>query len=209
MKDLSEFSANDLLVAYTIGIFPMAKNSTDLNVSWVCPEKRGIIPINGLHISRSLKRKILSKKYRSSFNTSFEKIVLHCRDRKETWINETLFERYLELYERKFAHSVEIWYDDKIVGGLFGISIGACFFAESMFSLKSDGSKLALVALFNRLKATGFELFDTQFYTQHLGSLGAKEISKNDYELKLRHNLNKNTNFFVNNPEKEFLFYPE
>ncbi len=208
MKDISEFTSNDLLVAYTIGIFPMARNSTDLNVSWVCPDKRGIIPIDGLHISRSLKRKILSKKYRSTFNTNFRKVIFHCRDREETWINNYLLERYLELYNRGFAHSVEIWLDDEIMGGLFGISIGACFFAESMFSLKSDGSKLALVSLFNRLKDAGFELFDTQFYTPHLGSLGAKEISKHDYELKLRQYLKKNTDFLVNNSEKEFLFYP-
>ena len=208
MKDLSDFSANDLLVAYTIGIFPMARNSSDLHVSWVCPDKRGIIPINGLHISKSLKRKILSNKYKSSFNTHFEEVVSHCRNREETWINNSLFEIYLELYERSIAHSVEIWFDNKIIGGLFGISIGACFFAESMFSLKSDGSKLALVALFNRLKNAKFELFDTQFYTTHLGSLGAKEISKNEYECKLRESITKNTTFLTYNPEKEFLFYP-
>ena len=208
MKDISDFSANDLLVAYTIGIFPMAKNSNDVHVSWVCPDKRGIIPINGLHISKSLKRKILSNKYKSSFNMHFEEIVSHCRDREETWINNSLFEIYLELYERSIAHSVEIWFDNKIIGGLFGISIGACFFAESMFSLKSDGSKLALVALFNRLKVTGFELFDTQFYTPHLGSLGAKEITKHDYELQLRQHLTKDANFFAKSSNREYLFYP-
>lgn len=209
MKDIYEFSANDLLLGYTMGVFPMAKNSDDDKVTWVRPELRGIIPINNLHISRSLKRKINSNNYSCSFNTSFLQVVNLCRTRKETWINGNLVEKYLELHNRRFAQSVEIWYEDKLIGGLFGITIGACFFAESMFSEKTDGSKLAMVALFNRLKTCGYKLFDTQFYTPHLGRMGAIEISQLEYEEILKTCIHESVTFFEQNDRNDHLHVPK
>ncbi len=209
MKDLQEFSANDLLLAYTMGIFPMANNCKDPSVTWICPEMRGIIPLNNLHISKSLRRRINSKKYKCSFNTKFNKVLSHCMNREQTWINSTLVERYIELHNRKFAHSVEVWLDNELIGGLFGISIGACFFAESMFSLKPDGSKMALVALVNRLNLCQFKLFDTQFFTSHLGRMGGMEISKIEYEELLKSNLFGNANFYNVSQNTEYLYVPK
>ena len=188
MKDIIDFSSSDLLLGYTLGVFPMANGADDSNIMWICPKRRGIIPLENLHISRSLRRKLNSRKYHSTFNREFYKVVNHCRNRKETWINDILVDKYIELYNKKFAHSVEVWLDGELVGGLFGISIGACFFGESMFSLKTDGSKLALVSITNRLKNCGFKLFDTQFYTPHLGSMGGIQVSKMKYEKMLKAN---------------------
>ena len=209
MKDIIDFSSRDLLLGYTLGIFPMANSADDDSVMWVSPKKRGIIPLENLHISKSLRRKLSSKKYHSTFNKEFLKVVSHCRNRKETWINNILVDKYIELHKNKFAHSVEIWLGEELVGGLFGISIGACFFGESMFSLKNDGSKLALIAIINRLKSCGYKLFDTQFFTPHLGSMGGIEISKTKYEKILKANITKNIEFQNTDNEKEFLFAPK
>ena len=209
MKDIYEFSANDLLLGYTMGVFPMAKNSGDDEVTWVRPELRGIIPINNLHISRSLKRKINSNNYNCSFNKSFLQVLNLCRTRKETWINDNLVDKYLELHNRRFAQSVEIWYNNELIGGLFGITIGACFFAESMFSKKTDGSKLAMVALFKHLKTCGYKLFDTQFYTPHLGRMGAIEISQLEYEEILKTCIHESVTFFEQNDNSDHLYVPK
>ncbi len=209
MKDIIDFSSRDLLLGYTLGIFPMANASDDDSIMWICPKKRGIIPLESLHISRSLRRKINSKKYHSTFNKEFYKVVSHCRNRKETWINDVLLDKYMELHKKKFAHSVEIWLGEELVGGLFGVSIGACFFGESMFSLKNDGSKLALVSITNRLKSCGHKLFDTQFFTPHLGNMGGIEISKIKYDKILQANIKKNVKFQYTGNEKELLFVPK
>lgn len=208
MRDLYEISSNDLLWGYSHGIFPMAKSARDEEVTWLSPESRGVLPLNNLHISRSLKRKVLSKKYKSTFNQNFEEILFHCKNRPETWINTKLTSSYLELHKRKFAHSTEIWYDGDLIGGLFGITIGACFFAESMFSLKADGSKLALVAVVNHLKECGFKLFDVQFHTPHLGSMGVIEIEKSEYEKILTSLVARKVDFFPTNKKPDYLFIP-
>ena len=209
MKDIVDFSSRDLLLGYTLGIFPMANSADDDSVMWVSPKRRGIIPLENLHISKSLRRKLRSKKYHSTFNKDFFKVVSHCRNRKETWINNILVDKYVELHKKKFAHSVEIWLGEELVGGLFGVSIGACFFGESMFSLKTDGSKLALVSVTNRLKSSGFKLFDTQFFTPHLGSMGAVEVSKIKYEKMLKANIRKSAKFRHTDNKREFLFVPK
>jgi len=209
MKDIIDFSSRDLLLGYTLGIFPMANSADDDSVMWVSPKKRGIIPLENLHISKSLRRKLSSKKYHSTFNKDFFKVVSHCRNRKETWINNILVDKYTELHKKKFAHSVEIWLGEELVGGLFGVSIGACFFGESMFSLRNDGSKLALVSIINRLNSCGHKLFDTQFFTPHLGSMGGIEISKIKYEKILKANITTNIKFQHTDNEKEFLFAPK
>ena len=209
MKDVIDFSSSDLLLGYTLGIFPMANGADDDEIMWIHPKKRGIIPLENLHISRGLRRKLNSRKYHSTFNKNFYKVVSHCRNRKETWINDILVDKYVELHKKEFAHSVEIWLDKELIGGLFGISIGACFFGESMFSLKNDGSKLALVSIINRLKSCGHKLFDTQFFTPHLGSMGGIEISKIKYEKILKANITKNIKFQHTDNEKEFLFAPK
>ncbi|MGR3659601.1 MAG: leucyl/phenylalanyl-tRNA--protein transferase [Paracoccaceae bacterium] len=163
----------------------MAESRNDPELHWIDPSQRGILPINGFHISRSLRKTILSNRFTARFNTDFAQVVHQCADREETWINQTIFELYLELHKTGHAHAQEIWLDDKLVGGVYGITLGSAFFGESMFSTETDASKTSLAFLVDRLRTCGFTLFDTQFLTSHLASLGAIEISRNDYLNKL------------------------
>ncbi|MBO9449162.1 leucyl/phenylalanyl-tRNA--protein transferase [Tropicibacter sp. R16_0] len=170
-----------LLHAYSIGIFPMAEHRADPDVFWVDPKLRGIIPLNRFHISRSLARRIRRMPYTISINRDFEGVVDGCADRAETWINAEIRAHYLTLHERGFAHSLEVRDGDVLVGGVYGVTLGAGFFGESMFSRRTDASKIALAYLVDRLNQTGFSLFDTQFLTAHLASLGAIEIPRARY----------------------------
>ncbi len=170
-----------MLGAYAHGIFPMAEGRISDEVFWVDPERRGIFPVGGMHVSRSLARKLNSGRYEASMNTAFSRVVSCCADRDETWINDSLIHLYDGLHATGDAHSLEIWEGDALVGGVFGLTIGAAFFGESMFSRVTDGSKMALAVLHRRLVAGGFLLFDTQFLTPHLASLGAIEIARADY----------------------------
>jgi len=210
MKDIIDFSSRDLLLGYTLGIFPMANSADDDRVMWVCPKKRGIIPIENLHISKSLRRKLSSKKYHSTFNKDFFKVVSHCRNRKETWINNILVDKYTELHKKKFAHSVEIWLDEELVGGLFGVSIGACFFGESMFSELPNTSKFCLLYLVAILKKNLFSILDSQFYNEHLIQFGAFEIENKIYleELTARINDKRAFTFIENFQEALSLLQP-
>lgn len=174
-----------LLQAYASGIFPMAESRDDPELHWIDPSQRGVLPINGYHISRSLRKAIQSDKFTARFNTDFAQVVRQCADREETWINQTIFDLYIELHKKGHAHAQEIWLDDKLVGGVYGVTLGGAFFGESMFSTETNASKIALAFLVDRLRACGFTLFDTQFITSHLASLGAVEISRNDYLTKL------------------------
>ena len=172
----------EMLRAYRSGIFPMAIGKESNSISWIRPIKRGIIPIGYLHISRSTKKFIRKTEVKSSINTCFKDILKNCANREDTWINKPIYESYIRLYELGYAHSVEIWEGSALAGGLFGISIGSCFFGESMFSLRPNGSKLALIFTMASLIYSGYKLFDVQFLTDHLKTMGAKEINNEEYQ---------------------------
>ena len=176
---------NILLRAYAMGIFPMADSRDDPDIFWVEPKKRAILPLDGLHLSRSLRKTIRADRFQVTANRDFPAVLRACgeatEDRPESWINRPIEEASLSLHRMGYAHSVECWLDDRLVGGLYGICLGRAFFGESMFSRETDASKVALAWLVARLKAGGFELLDCQFMTDHLRSLGAVEISQARY----------------------------
>ena len=184
-----------LLFAYQQGLFPMAEGRNAKQIQWIQPEKRGIFQLGNFHISKSLRRVILKKDYSITINSCFPKVMEKCADRSETWINDDIYNCYCKLHEDGFAHSVEVWRNSHLIGGVYGVTIGAAFFGESMFSGAANGSKIALAYLHDRLLKAGFFLFDTQFLTEHLASLGAIEISQAQYLVKLEKALNKNATF--------------
>ncbi len=179
-----------LLRAYSIGLFPMAESADDPEIFWVEPEMRGIIPLDSFHISKSLAKTIRRSPFEIRFDHAFEQVIALCAepapDRPSTWINKTIRRLYSELHGMGHAHSVEAWDGDELVGGLYGVSLGAAFFGESMFSRKTDASKICLVHLVERLQAHGFRLLDTQFTTDHLKTFGAIDVPKDDYLVMLR-----------------------
>jgi leucyl/phenylalanyl-tRNA--protein transferase len=170
-----------LLRAYGAGIFPMAESRGSLDIHWIDPSQRGIIPLDGFHISRSLRKTILKERFQARFDTDFQAVLLGCADRSETWINAEIRQLYLGLFEMGHAHSQEIWDGNELIGGVYGVTLGRAFFGESMFSHRRNGSKIALAWLVHRLQETGFQLFDTQFLTPHLQSLGAIELTRANY----------------------------
>ncbi|MDZ4310001.1 MAG: leucyl/phenylalanyl-tRNA--protein transferase [Cypionkella sp.] len=174
-----------LLRAYALGIFPMAEGRNDPEIHWVDPKRRGVFPLDGFHISRSLAKHILTADYRVSVNEAFAEVVAGCADRPETWINAEITGLYTALHQMGFAHSLEVWQGDALIGGVYGVTLGAGFFGESMFSRQTNASKTALAYLVHRLRAGGFQLFDTQFLTPHLASLGAVEIPRAEYQRRL------------------------
>lgn len=184
-----------LLRAYASGIFPMAESRDDPEIFWVDPEQRGVIPINGFHISRSLSKRLRAGTFQIGANTDFAGVVQGCADRKETWINDEIFALYSALHRMGYAHSIEVYHKDALVGGVYGVALGAAFFGESMFSRRTDASKVALAYLVDRLSIGGFTLLDTQFLTDHLASLGALEIPRSTYRRKLTKALNTHADF--------------
>jgi leucyl/phenylalanyl-tRNA--protein transferase len=170
-----------LLRAYASGVFPMADNAEADQIFWVDPRKRGILPLHGFHLSRSLKKRILKGGFQVRIDHAFEAVVDACAEREETWINDTIRSLYIGLNRMGHAHSVEVWIDGKLAGGLYGVRLGGAFFGESMFSNTRDTSKVALAYLVARLKAGGFTLLDTQFTTPHLEALGARTVPKAHY----------------------------
>jgi leucyl/phenylalanyl-tRNA--protein transferase len=170
-----------MLAGYAQGIFPMAESRDSDELHWVEPRLRGIFPLDEFHISRSLQRRILRGNYKIRTNLAFSDVVDACADRAETWINEPLRGLYAELHGAGHAHSLEVWSEGRLVGGVLGVSLGRAFFGESMFSRVTDGSKIALAYLVDRLRRAGFVLFDVQFLTPHLASLGAIEVSRARY----------------------------
>jgi leucyl/phenylalanyl-tRNA---protein transferase len=169
-----------LLTAYANGYFPMADSRTKA-IQWYSPDPRAILPLDGLRITRSLRQTIKKKIFRLSVNTAFDDVIHACAERNETWISEEIFRSYDELYRLGFAHSIETWHGDRLVGGLYGVALRGAFFGESMFSRIRDASKVALTFLVERLHERKFKLLDTQFITPHLASLGAIEISRDEY----------------------------
>lgn len=174
-----------LLRAYSIGLFPMAESADDPELFWVEPELRGIIPLDSFHVPRSLQKVMRKDPFVIRFNSAFEDVMAGCAeaapDRPTTWINETIRQLYTALHTYGHAHSVEAWEGDSLVGGLYGVSLGSAFFGESMFSRRTNASKICLVALVDRLRMRGFTLLDTQFTTDHLKTFGAIDVPKKDY----------------------------
>lgn len=188
----------DLMIrAYAAGIFPMSDGAVDPGIFWVDPKRRGVFPLNGFHISRSLRRRLDRGGYEVHVSRDFVGTVAACADRDETWINSEIFSTYMALHAQGHAHSVEVWMDGKLAGGVFGVALGAAFFGESMFSRRTDGSKIALVHLVARLRAGGFQLFDTQFTTPHLESLGAVELPRAEYRRQLQIAVTSPADFFA------------
>ena len=181
MKRARPLTSEIVLNAYGAGIFPMAEHQEHSDIHWVDPNRRGIIPLDQFHISRSLRKAILNTPYQLRFDTSFEEVLVACADRPETWINPSIHDIYVDLHQSGHAHSQEIWDGNTLVGGVYGVALGGAFFGESMFSRCDNASKIALAWLVDRLRLTGFLLFDTQFLTSHLQSLGGIEIGRRDY----------------------------
>ncbi|WP_386173783.1 leucyl/phenylalanyl-tRNA--protein transferase [Sulfitobacter sp. R86518] len=184
-----------LLHGYSIGIFPMAEHRDDPEIFWVDPRRRGVFPLDGFHISRSLSRAMRRTRFTITTNTAFNDVVTGCADRADTWINAEIFSLYAQLHALGHAHALEVWEDDMLVGGVYGVTLGGAFFGESMFSRRDNASKIALACLVDRLNRGGFTLFDTQFLTPHLASLGAQEITRAAYHARLEMALMKTADF--------------
>jgi leucyl/phenylalanyl-tRNA--protein transferase len=172
-----------LINAYAQGIFPMADEYG--RIGWYAPDPRAILEHHNLYISRSLRTTIRKGLYTIRMDTAFTAVMQACGGREETWINAEFINTYTQLHEADFAHSVEAWQDEKLVGGLYGVSIGGAFMGESMFSHATDASKVCLVALVEHLQNRGYVLHDTQFLTPHLQTLGGTEITRASYEQRL------------------------
>lgn len=182
-----------LLKAYASGVFPMAESASDPEVFWVRPETRGIIPLDGFHVPRSLAKTLRRNPFDIRIDFDFEATIDACAERREerrtTWINAPIREAYVDLYRRGHCHSVEAWLGNRLVGGLYGVSLGRVFFGESMFSKETDASKVCLFHLVQRLKERGFALLDTQFTTEHLKRFGAIDVPRRRYEQMLAESL--------------------
>ncbi|MGR9316516.1 leucyl/phenylalanyl-tRNA--protein transferase [Rhizobium leguminosarum] len=178
-----------LLRAYSIGLFPMAESADDPEIFWVEPELRGVLPLDHFHVSKSLAKAVRKKPFEIRFDHAFDEVIAACAEetsgRPSTWINKTIRSLYSTLFDMGHAHTVEAWEGDELVGGLYGVSLGSAFFGESMFSRRTDASKICLVQLVDRLRKRGFTLLDTQFTTEHLKTFGAIDVPKADYALML------------------------
>ncbi|MBY5867450.1 leucyl/phenylalanyl-tRNA--protein transferase [Rhizobium leguminosarum] len=174
-----------LLRAYSIGLFPMAESADDPEIFWVEPELRGVLPLDHFHVSKSLAKAVRKKPFEIRFDHAFDQVIAACAEetsgRPSTWINRTIRSLYSTLFDMGHAHTVEAWEGDELVGGLYGVSLGSAFFGESMFSRRTDASKICLVHLVDRLRERGFTLLDTQFTTEHLKTFGAIDVPKADY----------------------------
>ena len=185
-----EITPEILLRAYAAGIFPMAEDADDPTLFWVEPRERGILPLDGFHVSRRLARTVRADVFEVRVDHDFDAVIRGCagvtRERDKTWINERIRRLYGELFDLGHCHTVEAWRDGRLAGALYGVRLGAAFFGESMFHLERDASKVALVHLAARLKAGGFRLLDTQFVTDHLAQFGAVELPRQAYKRLLR-----------------------
>lgn len=186
-RDETEITAELLLHAYASGVFPMSEARDDPDIFWVDPKRRGVFPMDGFRTSRSLRKRALRGGYAVTLNRDFAGVVAGCADRPDTWINTPIRRLYQELHDHGHAHSLEIRdaAQGRLIGGVYGVALGAAFFGESMFSRQRDASKLALLWLMDHLRRCGFRLFDTQFLTPHLASLGAEELPRARYRAQL------------------------
>ena len=186
---MTQITPELLLKAYAYGVFPMAKSRQGQDVFWVQPKERGIIELDQFHVPRSLRKLLRREAFDVRIDTAFEAVIEGCAesgpDREDTWINEQIFDLFMVLHRAGLAHSVESWRDGKLAGGLYGLSMGAVFFGESMFTREANASKYALCHLVAIMKASGYRLLDTQFITDHLKQFGAVEVSHQDYMARL------------------------
>jgi leucyl/phenylalanyl-tRNA--protein transferase len=178
---MSRLDPRLLLQGYASGIFPMADSRDADELFWVEPRNRAIIPLDRFHVSRSLSRALRSGRFQVTRDRDFAAVISACADREETWINAELEQAMIALHGSGNAHSIEVWHDGDLVGGLYGVKLGRAFFGESMFSRMTDASKVALAWLVARLKAGNFTLLDCQFMTDHLASLGAVSVTRETY----------------------------
>ncbi|WMT85255.1 leucyl/phenylalanyl-tRNA--protein transferase [Pelagibacterium sp. 26DY04] len=196
-----ELTPELILRAYRAGIFPMSESADDPDIFWVSPQMRGVIPLDGLRISKSLAKALRKHSFSVVVDRNFEATIEGCAtagsDRDTTWINPVIRELYGELFAMGYCHTVEVYDGTELVGGLYGLAIGGAFFGESMFHRRTDTSKIALVHLVERLRAGGYALLDTQFITDHLASLGAIEIPRAIYEVRLSAALEFDGDFFA------------
>jgi leucyl/phenylalanyl-tRNA---protein transferase len=190
-----------LLAAYRSGQFPMAETREEEDVYWLDPPIRGILPLDAFHVPKRLARTMRANRFRITIDAAFSAVIAACAaagpGRLSTWINPLIERSYANLHTKGHAHSVETWDEDRLVGGLYGVSIGAAFFGESMFSRQTDASKVALVHLAHRLKAGGYKLLDTQFITEHLKQFGAIEIVRERYKRLLAEAVDAKADFYV------------
>lgn len=194
--DHPDLTPSLLLRGYALGIFPMAESADADALFWVDPQLRGVLPLEDFHVPRRLARSFRKTDFEVRINSGFSAVLDGCANRPETWINPQIRRLYLGLHRMGHAHSVEIWRADRLVGGVYGVTIGAAFFGESMFSRERDASKLALIALVARLRAGGYRLLDTQFVTDHLARFGAVEIPRARYQAQLSEAIPRPADFF-------------
>ena len=196
----SAFTVDDLIACYQRGVFPMADARGDERIFLIDPDRRGVIPLHGFHVPRRLARTVRADGFQVRIDTAFDAVIEACASarpgRLETWINAPIQELYGELYRRGVAHSVECWREGRLAGGLYGVTLGAAFFGESMFSAERDASKVALAHLVARLLAGGYQLLDTQFLTGHLAQFGALDIPRAHYRKRLIQALASEADFF-------------
>ena len=188
-----------LLALYKKGFFPMAENASSEEINFYKPKKRFIIPINKFHVPKKLFSEFKQHKFKITINNNFLKVINNCKNsvRKEngTWINQIILETFYKLFNTGYAKSIECYYENELIGGLYGIHIGGCFFGESMFSKKTNGSKICLLYLISILKKKNFDLLDSQFYNPHLLQFGAYEIEDKNYQKILERGIKKNCSF--------------
>jgi len=197
---VASINPEELLLAYRLGIFPMAESRRAKDVLWVRPHERGILPLETFHVPRRLARAVRNDRFQVRVDTAFSQVIRGCAEarqgRRETWINDAIIEVFEALAERRQAHSVECWYEGKLVGGLYGLSLAGAFFAESKFSRMTDASKVALVHLAARLKAGGYTLLDAQFPNPHLEQFGATTVTEERFQQLLATALTKTGDFY-------------
>jgi leucyl/phenylalanyl-tRNA--protein transferase len=197
---VTAINPEELLLAYRLGIFPMAENRNAKDVLWVRPHERCILPLDKFHVPRRLAATIKSDRYAVTVDTRFAEVIRGCAeqrpDRRDTWINAAIIDVFTMLHTRGLAHSVEVWFEEKLVGGLYGLSLASAFFAESKFSRMRDASKVALVHLAARLKAGGYTLLDAQFPNPHLEQFGAVTVTEERFQGLLAQALAREASFY-------------
>lgn len=202
---IMEITPQVLLKAYACGLFPMAESADDPGLFWLEPERRGILPPESFHLPKRLRRTIRNDVFEIRVSTDFQGVIDGCSEpmpgRQKTWINSEIRRLYGELFDMGYCHTVEAWSDGALVGGLYGVSLNGAFFGESMFTFKSDASKVCLAHLVARLAAGGYSLLDTQFVTDHLSKFGTQEIPQADYNKRLSDALKLETDFYALSPQ--------
>ena len=203
------FSPETLIKAYSLGVFPMAESKDDPEIHFFEPDKRGILPIMPPHIPRRLLRLVKQRPYQVTYNRDFPAVIASCAettpDRDDSWINPEIQRLYVALHAMGFAHSVEVWEDNRLIGGLYGVAIGGAFFGESMFSRVSNASKITLCHLMARLKYGNFSLLDAQFVSDHLIQFGIESIDNTAFQKKLKTAINTEASLELDTPESQII----